>query len=133
MAGGLGCCLIKIQQAAEMSHSLKGSFSHPQDPPIISIILKRKHFQWNSAIKKLCSHVNCFLYLAKQKNAGFPFFWLVCSPKTLMKQKQKHITAAPNSLKMFDTNTYCLVFSISENNTHVMLCLCVSQLIRKGL
>ena len=71
------CCLIEIQQAAEMSHSLKGSFAHPRDPPIISIIPKRKHFQWNSAIKKPCSHVNCFLYLAKQKKAGFTFF---CSP-----------------------------------------------------
>lgn len=48
---------------------LKGSFTHPGDPPIISIRPKRKHFQWNSAIKKLRSHVNCFLYLEKQKTA----------------------------------------------------------------
>lgn len=60
-----------------MSHSLKGSFSYPREPPIISIIPKRKHFQWNSAIKKLCSHVNCFLYLAKQKKAGLTFFRLL--------------------------------------------------------
>ncbi len=69
------CCLIEIQQAAEMSHSLKGSFTYPRDSPIISVIPKRKHFKWNSAIKKLRSHVNCFLYLAKQEKAGFTFFW----------------------------------------------------------
>lgn len=74
MAGVQCCFLIETQQAAEMSHLLKGSFTYPWDPPIISIIPKRKHFQWNSAIKKLCSHVNCFLYLAKQKKAGFTFF-----------------------------------------------------------
>lgn len=62
-----------------MSHSLKGSFTYPREPPIISIIPKRKHFQWNSAIKKLCSHVNCFLYLAKQKRAGLTFFGLLVS------------------------------------------------------
>lgn len=73
------CCLIEIQQAAEMSHSLKGSFIHPWEPPIISIIPKRKHFQWNSAIKRLCSHVNCFLYLAKQKRAGCTFFLVLWS------------------------------------------------------
>lgn len=62
-----------------MSHLLKGSFTYPQDPPIISIIPKRKHFQWNSAIKKLCSHVNCFLYLEKQKRVGLTFFALLVS------------------------------------------------------
>lgn len=72
------CCLGEIQQTTEMTHSLKGSFTCPWDPPVISIIPKRKHFQWNSAIKKLCSHVNCFLYSAKQKKAGFTFFWSVC-------------------------------------------------------
>lgn len=71
--------LIEIQQATEMSHSLKGRFAYPWDPPIISIIPKRKHFQWNSAIKKLRSHVNCFLYLAKQKSTGFTFFRLLVS------------------------------------------------------
>lgn len=76
------CCLIEIQQATEMSHSLKGSFTCSRDPPIISIIPERKHFQWNSAIKKLCSHVDCFLYLAKQKKTGFTFFWPACSPLT---------------------------------------------------
>lgn len=42
MAGGLCCRLIEIQQAAEMSHSLRGRFAYPRDPPIISVIPKTK-------------------------------------------------------------------------------------------
>lgn len=61
------CCSIEIQQAAEMTHSLKGSFTHPGELDIITIIPERKHFQWNCAIKKLRSHVNCFLYSANKR------------------------------------------------------------------
>lgn len=78
-----GCCWTVFSIVVWLRYSrlrkwvtpLKGSFTHPRDPPIISIIPERKHFQWNSAIKKLRSHVNCFLYLAKQKKAGYTFFW----------------------------------------------------------
>lgn len=52
----LGCfteLLLDWNAAAwqEMSHSLKGSFSWPWVPPLISIIPERKHFPWNNAIK----------------------------------------------------------------------------------
>lgn len=102
------CCLTEKQQAAEMSHSLKGSFTYPRDSPIISVIPKRKHFQWNSAIKKLCSHVNCFLYLAKQKRAGFTFFWSVCCPldtdvKYVLKSEvktEKHVSSSKDIRKI---------------------------------
>lgn len=61
---------LKYSRLRKWVTLLKGSFTHPGDPPIISIRPKRKHFQWNSAIKKLRSHVNCFLYLGKQKTAS---------------------------------------------------------------
>lgn len=57
------CCLIEIKQTQEVS------FTHPGDTPIISTRPERKHFQWNSAIKKLRSHVNCFLYFGKTKDS----------------------------------------------------------------
>lgn len=60
---------LKYNRPRKWVTLLKGSFTCPRDPFIISIIPEQKHFQWNSAIKKLWSHVNSFLYLAKQKNS----------------------------------------------------------------